>query len=193
MLSDQFSKHVQIVLVAVATLALAVGAHADPIVLDENASQPILMEGAASGTLLLCEQNNTARNTNGVWDCVRTLQGVVTRVQPSDSITWVPNMPIAGTSQVRFCSEADTVGDVDDRFCQPVMTGNFAIIEQGTETLGERTPYAPIQGQPGFATRGSATVDYILISDSRSIPEPPLLTLFGAALTAFWLRHRRRG
>ena len=104
-------------------------------------------------------------------------------VQPSDSLEFVPNMPVAGASQVSFCSEKDDVADVDDTFCQPSMTGQLAILEQGTETTGETTPYAPTAGQPGFGMMGTAVVTYDLISDSpKAAPEPSALSLFGSGL-----------
>jgi len=146
----------------------------------EGQTNPIqIIDDAAGGTLLLCESGANIQNNNGVYSCVNGLNGNL-----SDTITFVPNKPVQGATQITFCSEIDQVkepdaandvlagcskarGDPKDNiFDLIITTGAFALKEPaGKERMTEKVSYSPTQGQPGFGMQGSTPLTYELISD----------------------------
>jgi hypothetical protein len=185
-------------LLAVALCTPTTPAFSASITLNENFPNPFNLAASpvTAGTLLLCDQGDMVLDPSktgkaGVWGCGIFQTGFGAKLhEPSDSIVF--SNPAMGKSQVVFCSNIDSAnikGDTGDT-CAPAMTGNLAILEQGTENVFESTPYNPANGQPGFGMIGTAAVSYVLISDAN-VPEPSSLLLFGVAL--FTLVFRLRG
>ncbi len=166
-------------------------AAADPIPLSENGSQPIRIAASVdSGILLLCERGDQARFGVATWGCFSSL-GI--QHVPSDSVEFTKDAFGAGISSASFCSDPDAIADNDDS-CAPKMTGQFAILEVGTERIGpEVTPYdSPGNAFSGFGMMGTAFITYTLTSDSFATPEPSSVLLFWVGLLVI-VSSRRPG
>ena len=175
---------------------------ANTITLSEYNPQPETFELASPqvGILLLCEQGDKAIKNNT--QCGITAGGATIVHVPSDYIQWM-NGSVAGTVQTKFCSDQDpgpNPNDTGDKPCKPAvdtnLVGNFAIIEAPKLQVGgqERTVWVPQKGQPGYGIQGSATVDYVLVSDIPE-PSPSNLLIAFALITAgcqLTIRFRQR-
>jgi hypothetical protein len=163
----------------------------DPIKIFETAAQPQIFDGTdlVTGVLLLCEQGDrpVVNNTQ----CGVLVNGMPIIHEPSDSVEFKAG-PIAGTIAAIMCSDQDPAKDPGDN-CNPPRIGNFAIIEAVKVTGVETIAWDPVAGQPGFAKRGTAVLNYTITSDTPKVPEPSsrwmLLTVL---LLLGWLYYRPR-
>lgn len=173
-------------------MALASIALADVITytVAEDQTQPVngfAGNGLVTGTFLLCEKPDTFFAAKGM--CGHISVGKFFEGNVSDSIVFSVGK-VAGTISVAFCSD-NGPKDNDDKFCNasPATTGAFGLQEAGPEYGIEETIYTPTNKQPGYATVGTATIEWKLISDT---PEPATLGVAAATLAAFWMARRNR-
>jgi hypothetical protein len=160
-------------------------ANAIQFTIDEfSHSQISLPQGAAGGTLFLCEDTETNEVTAGLCPSTSTNSDKVLFDTTAGTITM-------GSDAVgeQACPPCDQPGDQNSAggpFINPV----FHISEPNIETgLGETFIYRPTAGQPGFCGTDNACT-YSITSDGR-IPEPGTILLLAAGLTVLLIRFRR--